>query len=275
MNTEYKNSSVVIAGVACLAVAVNLIERVATIGLSYEDSRMIWRWVAPIISFSTPILFAWIGILLRKKFPNPKAWVKALILAIIPASYLLWTLLHANGIYHYGDGDRCLWIYSGILGFMIPPKWLESCSEKNGWVEFVLFLASAFCYWGITRVENHFSVINFQMLENEWTRLFCRMMRFIPLAMSVFFLSEFSFSRVGQRLGSRKAVGWTVQILAIISFMLILSWFLSWRPFYGELIKSYRLLSQPVAVYLLVVAVRIVRRIGRKDSPKRLWADIF
>lgn len=273
MNTIYKQSSVVLAGFACLLIASEIILRPFLQGMTIEEELAIWRNIYPLKSMATPVLFCWIGILLRGRYPSPKGWVKGLLLAFIPASYLLWTILHRNGISFYGDGERCIWLYSAILGFIIPAERLKGFSKENGWLELALFLASAFCYCGVTRVEDHFGVENYQMLSNELTRLFCRMMRFAPLGMSLFFLSEFSFSRIGQKIGSVKAIGWTVQVLAGLSFLLVFVWSFPRVMYFFELYRFYKLVSQPVTVYLLVVLVRLARGKARRSGP--LKGDIF
>lgn len=270
MNKTYKSASVIMAGLACLLVVSEIILRFFTNSLNSEEGIKFWSAVNPVRSLATPILFAWIGILLRKRLPAPKCWVKWLLLAIIPATYILWTVLHQRWIYWWGDGERCLFLYSLILGYLIPVKYLEDCAHKKGWLELVLLLASAFCYYGVTRVENHFTVANFQMFNGEWTRLFCRLMRFIPMAMSLFFLAQFSFSQVGQSAGGKKAVGWTVQVLSVISFIMVFKWTTFWRPFHSNLYKWYMILSQPFMLQLLCGFARMFKK-GRACP----FMDIF
>lgn len=272
-NTTYKNASVILAGMACLIVVIRFIVERITVWLPYEDSVTVWNWMGA-YRLATPILFAWIGILLRKRFPSPKALVKGLLLAIIPASYIMWTILHRNGIYFFGDGDRCEWLYSAILGFLIPRERLEIAFRRGGWIELTLFFAAVFCFVGISRVEDHFGVENYQMLRGEWTRFFCRAMRFIPLAMSLFFLTEFSFSRTGQVIGSRRGVGKTVMVLAVLSFLYTLLWYLTRRFYYVDyLYKIGKVQSQPVAIYLICVIVRVLQSLRGKG--RGFWKDII
>lgn len=270
MNKTYKNSSVVMAGLACLLVVSELFLRFFTNSMNYEEVMKFWSAVNPVRSLATPILFAWIGILLRKRLPAPKSWVKWLLLAFVPATYVMWTILHQRGVYLWGDGERCLFLYSAILGYLIPVKYLEDCANKKGWLELVLFLASAFCYYGVTRVENHFSVANFQMLTGEWTQLFCRSMRFTPMAMSLFFLAQFSFSQIGQSVGGKKAIGWIVQGLSVISFIMVFHWAIDWWPSYYNLYKWYKILSQPFMIQLLCGFARLFKK-GRAG----LFLDLF
>ena len=238
------------AGIACLITSSSIIAHYATDGLSHEEYNAAWNWISPFLSIATPILFGWIGILLRKSYPTPKTWVKALTLLLIPATYLLWTLLHGYG-FHYGYGSRCTWLYCAILGFMIPTERLEEYGKEKGWLELALLLASAFVNWGVCRVVNHFSVTSFQMLDSEWIRLFHRVMRFIPLAMAVFFLAEFSFSKIGQALGGNRAVEIIVNVLAVACFIVVAWDCFRWRHNSLGFYYLWILLAQPVTVHII------------------------
>ena len=251
MTTTYKNASYVMAGIACLITTCSIIVHYTTNGLTYEEYNAVWDWISPFLSLATPILFGWIGILLRKKYPTPKTWVKVLLLLLFPALYLVWTVLHGHGIVYFQDGTRCMWLYCAILGYLISVERLEGYAKETGWLELALFIASAFVYCGVCRVVNHFSVISFQMLDTPWIRLFHRAMRFVPLAMAVFFLAEFSFSRTGQALGGFKAVQVIVKILVVLSFLVTLDWCFRWRFYRMRLYVLGKVISQPVIVNVI------------------------
>lgn len=270
-DSRYRNASVVMVGVACLfflcCFILNMLKELQV--LSYEQVHSIFRWLGPVSVLVTPIFFGWIAILLRKRFPSPSVLVKTVLIALIPIIYLFWTYMHLNGWGLYADGTRCLWLFTGILCYLIPVERLEKCKDENGFLDLLLFLASAFCFVGIERVESHFSVPNFQMLTGQGTKLFCRAMLFIPLAMSVFFLAKFAFSQTGQKLGRVKAIGWAVQAISVIYFLRTL--FPTWR-LYG-LYRWYKLLAQPVSVYLIVVFVRVLKNVKKRGFS--LPKDIF
>ena len=273
MNKIYKSASVVMAGFACTLIVLQLIASISTRWITAEDYFSLWYWLSPLFSLATPILCGWVGILIRGAHPASRTWVKILLLLVIPASYLMWMLLHRAGIGFSSEGVRCMWLYAGILGYLIPVERLDGKAKDAGWIEMLLFLASYFCYVGISRVVDHFGVDEFQMLEGEWVRLFCRAIRFVPLAMSVFFLSEFSFTRAGQSLGEKRAVGRVVMAMSGISFIIVVTWCLTNSIHAADWMKPYRLLTQPVAVYLLAVCIRAF---GKLRRPKRDgWADIF
>ncbi len=275
-DSRYRNASVVMLGVACLILfchsIFNILWKVQV--FSYGQVNSILRWLGPVSVLVTPIFFGWVAILLRKRFPSPSVLVKTVLVALIPALYLFWTFMHLNGCRLFADGARCIWLFTGILCYLIPVERLEKCKDENGFLDLLLFLASAFCSVGVERVVSHFSVSNFQMLTGQGTKLFCRAMLFIPLAMSVFFLARFAFSRAGQKLGRVKAIGWTVQVISVIYFLSTL--FPNLRAcFYCRtgLYRLYKLLVQPVSVYLIVVFVRILKKVKKQGCS--LPKDIF
>ena len=270
-DNNYKRASVVIIGIAGLLFLVSQIAtRIFWNHLDYREFLPFQWWFGPINSLVMPILAGWVGILLRKRYPKPSLWTKGLVLAFIPATYLLWSIGNSN--YFMWTGARCQMLYCGILGFMLPPERLEAAGKDRGWLHLTFFLASAFLYVGICRVINHFSVSSFQMLSSEWTRLFVRAMRFIPLAMAICFLAGFSFSAMGQRAGEIKALGIAVQSAA--SVMFIVSAANVFTRFYGSvyLYRLYCLLVQPACVYLMVVLCRVLRS-GIRG--KGLMKDLF
>ena len=161
----------------------------------------------------------------------------------------------------------------GIIFYLIPPSLLERYRNERGLFELILFVGSAFCYVGIARVVDHFSVVNFQMLTGEWTRLFCRAMRFIPLAMGIYFLAAFAYSKVSQQIGSSKGIGITTQILVSISFLVFTIRLFSWGFYYMRLFSLYKFLSQPVTVYLLMVASRAHK--GCSKQRRMIFKDMF
>ena len=273
MNTIQKNFSVIMAGFSGLIVLSNIVASIIWNNLPYETVKNMWYWMGPVCSLATPVLFGWIGILLRHKWPSPKKWVQVVLALFVPAIYILWKMLHQKGIYFFGDGDRCLWLFMGIIFYLIPPSLLERYRNERGLFELILFVGSAFCYVGIARVVDHFSVVNFQMLTGEWTRLFCRAMRFIPLAMGIYFLAAFAYSKVSQQIGSSKGIGITTQILVSISFLVFTIRLFSWGFYYMRLFSLYKFLSQPVTVYLLMVASRAHK--GCSKQRRMIFKDMF
>ena len=44
-------------------------------------------------------------------------------------------MLHKNGVYSFGDGDRCSWLYIGILAYLIPSSHWEKHANESGLLE--------------------------------------------------------------------------------------------------------------------------------------------
>ena len=271
INKPYKNASAVIVGLAGLILLAGWVRRIAMAGVPYEEEKIFMYWFTPIMSLVTPICFTWAGLLFRKAFPKAGRWRIAISILIIPLIYVGWTLLHRAGYYSFADGERCKWLFCFILASLIPTEQIERFKTRKGWLELALMLASLFIYVGVSRVSNHFSTDNFLTLGREWTRLFSRLMTFLPLAMGMLFLVEFSFSETGQKLGNVKAVGITAQVLAALSFLIHLVFAFEFSL--GSLFRAYKILSQPVTLYLITVLFRMIRNKAIKGQI--IWHDLF
>lgn len=270
-DTTYKNASVVMTGIAGAVILFGFVSGFCMRGLDYREAFPFLCWKHAITSMAIPILFSWSGILIRRFFPSPALWVKILLIALIPAISLFWTFVHPvdNTLFRW-SGERCLSVYVGIVSFLIPPKRLFRAAGEKGWLELALFAASAFLYVGVCRVVNHFGVESYQMMDGEWTRLFTRLMRFLPLMMSVWFLACFAFSKLGQNVGGFKPVGIAVQVLMCL-YLLIYLYHMT-TSYRISLLQLYGLFVQPVIIYLLILLLRIIRGGFRKS---RFWQDIF
>lgn len=90
-------------------------------------------------------------------------------------------------------------------------------------------------------------------------------MRFVPLAMGIYFLAAFAFSKTGQEIGNSKDVGILTKILLCISF-LVSAAKLFLYGFHPRMrwFFLYNVLSQPVAIYLLVTAYRALTRFANR-----------
>ena len=264
-----KNASVFLTGIASLIMVVHLLYNLV-ISADYAT----YRWLLPVFAMSVPILFAWVGVLLRWKFPNPSRWIKWILIAIIPATYLFWTFVHSDNMIFWYPGYRCTCLYVGIMGFLIPPKLLAQLRLDAKW-NVLLILATAFLYVGVSRIMYHFSPDGWQMPNNEWTQLFRRLMVVLPLALSIFFLVCFSFSPLGQRIGGVRTIGIISQVLAVLVMIICLIEIIDHLFFPGSFIPLhviYRLLVQPISIYFLVIICRLFRD-GYKTS--RITRDVF
>ena len=154
-----------------------------------------------------------------------------------------------------------------IMGFLVLP--LAKSLMGMGWVAVVLFLASAFCYVGVVRVSDHFSMVNFTLRESEWSVLFFRLMKVIPLAMSMFFLMVFSFSEACGKVVGKKWVRIVVIVLAILSGLLLYASNIGWA--YHLRFTLRYLLVHPLTVYLVFVIIQTVRKLHTGGT----WKEVF
>ena len=256
--TDYKWTSFFLIIVSCL---IQLISQIILASAEYRSPM--YDWTASICSMAVPVSCFWIGGLLRTAFPNPKLWEKTFICALLPLMYvrlMIWP--YTSVFYRLTPGYYIMMLSLVIVGFLLMPA-CKSIKDKR-WLSLVLFLASAFCYVGIVRVSDHFSIANFTLRESEWTTLFTRMIKYVPLVMSLFFLMAFSMSETGQKIGSMKWLQWTTIALILVSGIYIYTssfWY----------VRARFILFHPLTVYLAIVVVRIIRRIKFRESLK----DVF
>lgn len=254
---NYKKASFLMAGLGCF---INVLCHWARSLTVYENP--FYKWVTAIITLTIPIFCFWVGGLIRAVSPKPKTWVKIALICFIPIMYLCLVLWSDSG---YGY----LMLFLAIMGFLLLP--VAEGVKGKGWLALCLFLASAFCYSGIVRVSDHFAMPNFTFIESEWTLLFTRAIKVVPLTMSLFFLMVFCLSEIGQNLGSKKWVQVTTSIIVVITGVYL--WLIH-SSFYFSTFWFRRakiLLVHPFTVYLIIVIVRAIKNIHLKQS----WKGLF
>lgn len=155
-----KNATVVITGTANLLILFYFASTIVRRNASYEDYLQFYEWPRLIGCLTVPILFAWIGHLLRSRFSRPTWWVSGVVLSLIPATYLLWTFVHPLDLLYWNTGERCMALYAGIFGFLIPMERSTVAGSNKGWFELVLFISAAFLFVGANMVADHFAPSN-------------------------------------------------------------------------------------------------------------------
>lgn len=250
MNTgynEYRNVTFLMAGLACFLVLATHIVLANT-----PDKTHVHIWAASVGSLATPILFFWIGGLLRSITSEPRKWIRTVLLASIPLMYVLLVLFPGYDFYRLWPGYDMLMLSLAILGYLSLT--VAESVESHGWLAFLLFVASSFCYVGVVRVSDHFGMANFVLRNSELTILFTRLMKVVPLVMSLFFLMVFALSDVGQRIGSSKWIKWIAIILCLVSGIYLYS-------FIPYVLRRSRLFNvHPLTVYLVAVIIRGTKR---------------
>ena len=273
MNTkmsDYRNTTFLFVGLGCLIQLVGHIilslpkynGRYGLASLGYRFPAV--EWTSAIMSLAVPVFCIWIGGLLRSIWPRPQNWVKVALLILIPLLYLRLVIWPGGGIDLSWPGYDILMLSLVIMGFLILP--IAKSFKGMGWIASVLFLASAFCYVGVVRVSDHFSMVNFTLRESEWSVLFFRLMKVIPLAMSMFFLMVFSFSEACGKVVGRKWVQIVVIVLAVLTGIMIYINGLNHIRF-----TLRYLLVNPLTVYLVYVVVRSIKRWRTGGT----WKEVF
>ena len=254
---NYRNASFLMAGLGCV---VSVVCWYIMSGTLYEDP--VYKWASALSSLTIPIFCFWIGGLIGAICPKPKEWVNIVLLSLIPIMYMCLVLWSDRG---YGY----LMLFLAIMGFLLLPV-AESVKGK-GWLALCLFLASAFCYTGIVRVSDHFAMPNFTFIESEWTILFTRAIKVVPLTMSVFFLMVFCLSEIGQNLGSKKWIQVTTFVVVVLTglFLFLIHHSFLFSPYGFRRAKI--LLVHPFNVYRVIVIARAIKNIRLKQS----WKDVF
>ena len=268
--SKYRNASVVLVGIACMPIILRLL--LCTDLPPYDQQWNIMTEVHFLCNMSTPLLFAWIGVMLRKRFPRPKMWIRIFLFALPLVLYVFWTASHHLGYYGLFDSYRYIWIMAGLIGYLFPCEQLSRYFDNKRWFELAITIGFVFVYVGSRQLIKHFTIANLQELEGEWARLFHRLMMAIPFAISIVFLICFSFSRIGQRMGKSKVFGWYTQIIATLYSLWVIPLQTHWLFSRTNLITLYTIVSTPVMVYLLVVLGRLFKR--TKDGRKP-FRDLF
>lgn len=256
--TEYRNATFLVVGLACVMVLTIHLVMANTL-----ETSSVHIWAASMGSLTTPVLAFWIGGLLRTLYPKPKAWVTAALLALLPLMYIrlmIWP--YTSIFFRFAPGYYVMMLSLVIMGFLLLP--VSESIKDRGWLMLALFFASVFCYAGIVRVSDHFSIVNFTLRDSEWTTLFTRMIKYVPLVMSLFFLMAFALSDEGQQTGGMKWLKWVTVIMVLASGLYIYL-----QP-YWSYVKARFIFFHPLTVYLVVILVRILKGEWKRKPWKEL-----
>lgn len=255
-----------LAGGACL---VPVLTRVFS-PYGWLPVRGAWLASLPVI----PLLCLWCGMLLHYR-AGGKARVFLQAAAGLGAAFMFYLSRHTVNAPSMSE-MASTYLFAFFLGIALPWDHLRENGDHAGAKSAVLCVLTALTYAALYVV--------WQRLDCKMQPRFADMEQFLlvlttnmlPLAMvpPLLFAVEFSFSKAGQWLGSRKWFMWLAVPAALYCFLG--AWFhrpwgialdLSW-----ETARLIRLLVQPVSVYLAVVLVRIVKGLA-KGGPA--WKEVF
>ena len=266
IDPSLRNASVLLAGGTCL------VPVLARIFSPYGWLPIRGAWLASMLVI--PLLCFWCGMLLHYRVGGKaRVWLQAA--AGLVAAYMFYLSRHTVNAPSLSE-MASTYLFAFFLGVALPWDHLRENGDHVGAKSAVLCVLT---------------VLSYTALYVVWQRLDCKMQpRFadmeqfllvlttnmLPLAMvpPLLFATEFSFSKAGQWLGSRKWFLWFAVPAALYCFLG--AWFhrpwgialdLSW-----ETARLIRLLVQPISAYFVVVLVRIVKGLA-KGGP--VWKDVL
>ena len=268
IDPSLRNASVLLAGGACL------VPVLARIFSPYGWLPVRGAWLASMLVI--PLLCFWCGMLLHYRVGGKaRVWLQAV--AGLAAAYMFYLARHTVNAPSLSE-IAPTYLFAFFLGVVLPWDHLRENGDHIGAKSAVLCLLTALTYTAIYVVWHRLIIGPVMVPECEDMRQFLLVLatNMLPLAMvpPLLFATEFSFSKAGQWLGSRKWFLWLAVAAALISFLGALARHpfqialdLSW-----ETARLIRLLVQPISVYFVVVLVRIVKGLA-KGGP--VWKDVL
>lgn len=276
MNTNktlYTNASVIIGGAVCSVLMTNNI-----LGrMSDWNEPSVFPGFRIMCGLCFPILYFWVGMLLRTVLKNPKWWFQLLQAGL--AIFCLYSYRHFAENWGYADA---LYISMAAIGFLIPPKTILSASQNKGWISLVLIALCAFCYTALTTVKDR---LLWGPIVPEHPDMELMMETILvnaePLMViiTIYFVAQFAFSEVAQKLGSQTWFRGIIAVPCIYTFLGYFNKMLTWGMFgvasqyvyYSPLIF---VIVQPLTIYLVVFCSRLLRERNKSKDERRNWKEL-
>ena len=265
----YTNASVIIGGAVCtVLMANNIIGR-----MSEWDQPSVFPGFRIMCGLCFPILYFWVGTLLRNWIKNPKWWFQILIAGA--TIYGMYFYRHYAENWGYADA---LYLSMAGIGFLIPPKMLLSSSQNRGWLSLVMILLSAFCYTSLTTVKDRL-LWGPIIPEHPDMELMMETILVNAEPLMIIIATQFAFSEVGQKLGSQVWFRGIVAVPCLYVFLGYLSRLLTTRLFFFAISYVYYsplmwFIVQPVTIYLVVFLYRLIRESRKKKEERVSWKEL-
>lgn len=273
--SSYLNASVIICGAVCL------LRLVSHLVFQMQDwSRPM---LIPGLTFLTelcyPLLFAWIGLLIRGAQGQSKWWMQLIVAAVSVfclCRYCTWTADHWFSIH----------LHLAMLGFgyLIPPADLKLEEKRAGWTSFVMLLVAVICFTAVSVVKRRLDLGEVMPEFPDMEKLLEDLVRIVaPLLaiISAYFAIRFSFSSFAQKAGDNKWVRIFAVAFCVFSFLQALRFVLmtsfKWQYMAGN-VYVYPLtfvLAQPVTIYLIYVASRLIAELWKPKADRLSWQECF
>lgn len=269
----YTNASVIIGGAVCtVLMANNILGR-----MSDWDQPSVFPGFRIMCGLCFPILYFWVGTLLRTCIKDPKWWFQILIAGA--SIYGMYFYRHYAENWGYADA---LYLSMAGIGFLTPPKILLSSFQNRGWLSLVMILISVFCYTALTTVKDR--LLWGQVIpEHPDMELMMEtiLVNAEPLMVIIatYFVAQFAFSEIGQILGSQIWFRGVVAVPCLYTFLGYLSRLIIHRWFFFAISYVYFsplmwFIVQPISIYLVVFLFRLIREHRNKREDKVSWKEL-
>lgn len=269
----YTNASVVIGGAVCaVLMANNILGR-----MSDWDEPSVFPGFRIMCGLCFPILYFWVGTLLRTKIMNPKWWFQLLLAGV--AMFCLYSYRHYAENWGYADA---LYLSMAGIGFLIPPKKLLSASPNKGWISLGLIALCAFCYTALTTVKDRLLWGPIVPAHPDMELMMETVLvnaEPLMVIITIYFVTQFAFSEVAQKLGSQTWFRGIVSVPCIYCFLGYFSRMFTLRMFNIAINWVYYsplmwFIVQPVTIYLIVVCSRLIKERRKSKEERRTWKEL-
>lgn len=251
---QYKNASLIFCGTMCTILLVN---SMTGIMCAMDGTHVIPGFWA-MASLCYPLLYCWLGVLLRAWKPDPKWWIQLLVAGM--SMFCIYRYLCLD------EGKRFIvFLYLAMtgIGYLVPPRTLKNSSRNNGWISLIMVAISAFCYTAIAVALQRLLKGPFMPEHEDMQEMLATIFMIAEPLMAIivaYFVVQFSFSRIAQDLGSRSWFIGMVAVPCIYTFIVSVLRLLPPRwtfcvdsMFYSPVLW---LIVQPVTVYLAISLFR-------------------
>lgn len=269
----YINASVIICGGICLVRAIT--------HFMYRFSE--WNDPAiPGLSFLSdlcyPILYSWLGVLVRGRSPKVKWWIQVLVAVV--SVYCFYMFCDWTAEYWY---SLHLYIVMMGFGFLIPPRELQLESRKSGRLSLLMLAISAFCFTAMAVIKQRllWGVIILEHPDMEsMMEALVRVAEPLMAIVVSYFTICFAFSVAARRLGTMKWVRILAAIVCTLSFIwaisFFISWFFRWSIMAGY-VYYYPILGVAIQPITILLAIALYRKVAvQNDNGEKLsWKEAF
>lgn len=271
-----RNATLVVFGGVCVVLLANhIINRMS--GWN-EPSVFPGFRIMSLLCF--PVLYFWLGMLLRFWKENPKWWIQVLVLGI--SLSCLYRYRHHAGNWWF-IGNLCFSVMG--FGYLLPPKKVIPAMQDAGWISLLMLLLSVFCYTTIATVKDR---LLWRSLIPEHPDMELMMETILvnaePLMTLVvlYFVVQFAFSRISQFLGAQHWFKGLIAVPCIINFggactnlfgHLNLFFIYPVRHIFWNAMLMF--FVQPVTIYLIIVVSRYWRNFRKPKKERLSWKEIM